>query len=154
MEMEVPAERYSNPTAEPFPFKEESQFRYIGKGTVPMYDLHDITTGKAVYGADVKLPGMKYAAVARPPVVGGGKVKSVDDSAAKAVKGVERIVQIKGMPPAKFAPLGGVAVIADNTWAALQGRDALKIEWEDGPAPTTPSSTARRCRRRRPSPAR
>jgi isoquinoline 1-oxidoreductase beta subunit len=133
MEMEVPAERYSNPSAEPFPFKEESQFRYIGTGTVPMYDLHDITTGKAVYGADVQLPGMKYAAVARPPVVG-GKVKSVDDSAAKAVQGVERIVQIEGsMPPAKFAPLGGVAVIADNTWAAIQGRDALKIEWEDGP---------------------
>ena len=132
-EMDVPAESYSNPTSEPLPYKEESQFRYIGTGTVPMYDLHDITTGKAVYGADVQLPGMKYAAVARPPVVG-GKVKSVDDSAAKAVKGVERIVRIEGsMPPAKFAPLGGVAVIADNTWAAIQGRDALKIEWEDGP---------------------
>ena len=132
-EMDVPAESYSNPTSEPLPYKEESQFRYIGTGTVPMYDLHDITTGKAVYGADVKLPGMKYAAVARPPVVG-GKVKTVDDSAAKAVKGVERIVRIEGsMPPAKFAPLGGVAVIADNTWAAIQGRDALKIEWEDGP---------------------
>ena len=76
---------------------------------------------------------MKYAVIARPPVVG-GKVKSVDDSAAKAVAGVERIVQIEGsMPPAKFAPLGGVAVIASNTWAALQGRDALQIEWDDGP---------------------
>jgi isoquinoline 1-oxidoreductase beta subunit len=132
-EMEVPAERYSNPSAEPLPYKEESQFRYIGKGNVPMYDLHDITTGKAVFGADVTLPGMKYAVIARPPVVG-GKVKSVDDSAAKAIPGVERIVQLEGsMPPAKFAPLGGVAVVATNTWAALQGRDALKIEWEDGP---------------------
>jgi isoquinoline 1-oxidoreductase subunit beta len=132
-EMEVPAEKYSNPTAEPLPYKEESQFRYIGKGNVPMYDLHDITTGKAIYGADIQLPGMMYAVVARPPVVG-GKVKSVDDSAAKAIPGVERIVQIEGsMPPAKFAPLGGVAVVATNTWAALQGRDALKIEWDDGP---------------------
>ena len=131
--MEVPAERYSNPTAEPLPYKQESEFRYIGKGAVQIYDLHDITTGKAVYGADVKLPGMKYAVIARPPVVG-GKVRSVDDSAATAIAGVERIVQLEGsIPPAKFAPLGGVAVIASNTWAAIQGRDALQIEWDDGP---------------------
>jgi isoquinoline 1-oxidoreductase beta subunit len=132
-DMEVPAERYSNPTADPFPFKDESQFRYIGKGEVQIYDLHDITTGKAIYGADVHLPGQKYAVIARPPVVG-GKVKSVDSSAALAVPGVVKVIQIEGsMPPAKFAPLGGVAVVADNTWAALQGRDALQIEWDDGP---------------------
>jgi isoquinoline 1-oxidoreductase beta subunit len=133
MEMEAPAERYSNPTAQPFPFKEESEFRYIGKGEVQIYDLHDITTGKAIYGADVSLPGQKYAVIARPPVVG-GKVKSVDSSAALAIPGVEKVIELQGsMPPAKFAPLGGVAVIATNTWAALQGRDALKIEWDDGP---------------------
>jgi isoquinoline 1-oxidoreductase beta subunit len=133
MEMEVPAERYSNPTATPLHFKDEGQFRYIGKGEVQIYDLHDITTGKAIYGADVTLPGQKYAVIARPPVVG-GKVKSVDSSAALAVPGVEKVIQIEGsMPPAKFAPLGGVAVVAKNTWAALQGRDALQIEWEDGP---------------------
>ena len=133
MEMEVPAERYSNPTAEPFPFKDESEFRYIGKGEVQIYDLHDITTGKAIYGADVSLPGQKYAVIARPPVVG-GKVKSVDSSAALAIPGVEQVIELEGsMPPAKFAPLGGVAVVATNTWAALQGRDALQIEWEDGP---------------------
>jgi isoquinoline 1-oxidoreductase beta subunit len=131
--MEVPAEKYSNPTAEPLPYKDESAFRYIGKGNVSICDLHDITTGKAIYGADIQLPGMKYAVIARPPVVG-GKVKAVDDSAAKAVAGVEQIIQLEGsMPPAKFAPLGGVAVIASNTWAAIQGREALKIEWDDGP---------------------
>jgi isoquinoline 1-oxidoreductase beta subunit len=114
-------------------FKDERTFRYIGKGTVQITDLHDITTGKAIYGADVSLPGMKVAVIARPPVVG-GKVKSVDDSAALAVAGVERIEQLPAsMPPAKFAPQGGVAVIAANTWAAINGRDALKIEWEDGP---------------------
>jgi isoquinoline 1-oxidoreductase beta subunit len=76
---------------------------------------------------------MKYAVIARPPVVG-GKVRSVDDQAARAVRGVQDIVQIAGsMPPAKFAPLGGVAVIADNTYAAITGRDALEIEWDDGP---------------------
>jgi isoquinoline 1-oxidoreductase subunit beta len=133
MEMEVPAERYSNPTAEPLPFKDASEFRYIGKGEVQIYDLHDITTGKAIYGADVSLPDQKYAVVARPPVVG-GKVKSLDSSAALAIPGVEQVVEIPpSMPPAKFAPLGGVAVVAKNTWAALQGRDALQIEWEDGP---------------------
>jgi isoquinoline 1-oxidoreductase beta subunit len=114
-------------------FKDEDQFRYIGKGEVQIYDLHDITTGKAIYGADVHLPGQKFAVIARPPVVG-GTVKSLDSSAALAVPGVEKVIEIpSSMPPAKFAPLGGVAVIAKNTWAALQGRDALKIEWDPGP---------------------
>lgn len=121
------------PAFEDLTFKQEGEFRYIGKGEVQIYDLHDITTGKAIYGADVSVAGMKYAVIARPPVVG-GKVKSLDDSAAKAIAGVEQIVQLESsMPPAKFAPLGGVAVIATNTWAALQGRDALQIEWDDGP---------------------
>ena len=65
------------PPFEKLKFKDETEFRYIGKGDVQIYDLHDITTGKAVYGADVSLPGMKYAVIARPPVVG-GKVKSVE----------------------------------------------------------------------------
>jgi isoquinoline 1-oxidoreductase beta subunit len=121
------------PAFEDLEFKDESEFRYIGKGQVQVYDLHDITTGKAVYGADVSVPGQKYAVIARPPVVG-GKVKSVDDTAALAIPGVERVVELpSSMPPAKFAPLGGVAVIANNTWAAIQGRDALQIEWDDGP---------------------
>ena len=121
------------PPFEQLTFKDEADFRYIGKGEVQIYDLHDITTGKAIYGADVHLPGQKYAVIARPPVVG-GKVKSVDSTAALAVPGVEKVIEIpSSMPPAKFAPLGGVAVVADSTWAALQGRDALKIEWDDGP---------------------
>jgi isoquinoline 1-oxidoreductase beta subunit len=114
-------------------FKSEADFRYIGKGEVQITDLHDITTGKAVYGGDVSIPGMKYAAIARPPVVG-GTVKSVDDAAAKAIPGVIGVHMVAGsIMPAKFAPLGGVAVVADTTWAALQGRDALKIEWDGGP---------------------
>jgi isoquinoline 1-oxidoreductase subunit beta len=121
------------PPFEKLTFKDEADFRYIGKGQVQIYDLHDITTGKAIYGADIHLPGQKYAVIARPPVVG-GKVKSVDSSAALAIPGVVKVVQIpSSMPPAKFAPLGGVAVVADNTWAALQGRDALQIEWDPGP---------------------
>ncbi len=125
--------------AEPVPafgqlrFKKDAEFRYMGKGEVQMVDLHDITTGKAVYGADVRLPGMKYAAIVRPPVVG-GKLKSFDAADAKKVAGVEHIVQIPGsVPPAKFAPLGGVAVVASSTWAAFEGAKALKVEWDDGP---------------------
>jgi isoquinoline 1-oxidoreductase beta subunit len=121
------------PARDTLAFKDESASRYIGKGGVQIYDLHDITTGKAIYGADVSVPGMLYAVVARPPVVG-GTVKSLDDSAAKAIPGVEAVVQIPGAPiGSKFKPLGGVAVVASNTWAAMQGRDALVIEWDDGP---------------------
>lgn len=121
------------PPREFLTFKKPSEFRYMGKGKTPMVDLHDITTGRAVYGADVRLPGMKYAVIARPPVVG-GKVKKLDSAAALKVPGVEAIHQIEGsIPPAKFAPLGGVAVIAKSTYAAMQGREALVIEWEDGP---------------------
>ena len=121
------------PAFEALSFKDESEFRYIGKGNVAIYDLHDITTGKAIYGADVIVPGMKFAAVARPPAVG-GKVKSFDASRALALPGVERVVELPGsVPPAKFAPLGGIAVVASNTDAAIKGRDALVIEWDHGP---------------------
>jgi isoquinoline 1-oxidoreductase beta subunit len=121
------------PTHEEIAYKTEDQFRYVGKGEVQIYDLHDITTGKAVYGADVSLPGMKYAVAVRPPVVG-GKVVSFDATEALAMPGVVGVYELPhSIPPAKFAPLGGVAVVADTTWAAIQARDALKIEWDDGP---------------------
>jgi isoquinoline 1-oxidoreductase beta subunit len=121
------------PADDKIKLKEASAFRYIGKGNTRISDLVDITTGKATYGQDVVLPGMKFAVIARPGVVG-GKVASVDSSAAMKVSGVEKIVTLAPTPaPAKFAPLGGVAVIAKNTWAAMKGRDALKITWDDGP---------------------
>jgi isoquinoline 1-oxidoreductase beta subunit len=121
------------PAAEQVRLKEPAAFRYIGKGNVPVVDLMDITVGAATYGQDVMLPGLKFAVIARPPVVG-GKVVSFDADAAMKVAGVEKVVKLDGTPaPAKFMPLGGVAVIAKNTWAALKGRDALKIVWDDGP---------------------
>jgi isoquinoline 1-oxidoreductase subunit beta len=121
------------PAADQIKLKDPSAFRYIGKGNVSIVDLFDITTGRAVYGIDAKLPGMKYAVVARPPVLG-GKLASVNADAAMKVPGVEKVVTIDGTPPpAAFQPLGGVAVIARNTWAALKGRDALKVTWDDGP---------------------
>ncbi len=114
-------------------FKTDDQFRYMGKGETPMVDLHDITTGKAVYGADIQLDGMKYAVVARPPVVG-GTLKSMDATETLKVAGVSQVVELAGsIPPAKFAPLGGVAVVADSTWAAIKGREKLIVEWDSGP---------------------
>ncbi len=101
--------------------KTKDQFRYIGK-VVKRRDTPDKVTGRATYGMDVQLPNMLVASIERPPVRG-GKVKSVDDTAAKAVKGVKQVVQVTN----------GVAVVADSFWAAVQGRKALKIDWEEGP---------------------
>ena len=121
------------PAPDTLKLKSPSEFRYIGKGTISIVDLNDITTGKATYGQDVRLPGMLYASIERTPVVG-GKVASLDDSAALKVPGVVKVVKIDGTPaPAAFAPLAGVAVIAKSTWAAMKGREALKITWDDGP---------------------
>jgi isoquinoline 1-oxidoreductase beta subunit len=121
------------PAEDTLKLKDQSAFRYIGKGNVRPTDQVDITIGKAVYGQDVMLPGMKFAVIARPPVVL-GKVATLDSSAAMKVPGVEKIVTLQPTPaPYKFAPLGGVAVIAKSTWAAMKGRDALKITWDDGP---------------------
>ena len=131
------------PSADKVKLKDASAFRYIGKGNVRIADIVDITTGKAIYGQDVMVPGMKYAVIARPPVVG-GKVASVDSSAAMKVPGVEKIVTLQPTPaPYKFGPLGGVAVIARSTWAALKGREALKITWDNGPNATHDSKAYR-----------
>ncbi|HTT09298.1 MAG TPA: xanthine dehydrogenase family protein molybdopterin-binding subunit [Burkholderiaceae bacterium] len=121
------------PARDQVKLKDPSEFRYIGKGNVRIVDGPNIVTGKAMYGQDVRLPGTFYAVVARPPVYL-GKVASVDASATMKVPGVVKVVQIEpSAPPANFNPLGGVAVVAKNTWAAIKGREALKITWDDGP---------------------
>jgi isoquinoline 1-oxidoreductase beta subunit len=131
------------PALDTLKLKDPKDYRYIGKGAVSIVDLRDITTGKAQYGADVRLPGMKYAVIARPPVVG-GKVVSFDGADALKVSGVEKVIEAQGWPwPSKFQPLGGVAVIARNTGAAIKGRDALKIVWDDGPNASYDSKTYR-----------
>ncbi len=126
------------PRSCPFPRKKncnssrKSAWRYIGKGA-SSYDLADICTGKAGYGMDARLDGMLYASVEHPPVLG-GKVKSYDEKAPLQVKGVKQTIPIKPFtPPHQFQPLGGVAVIADNTWAAFQGRKKLNVAWDNGP---------------------
>lgn len=112
-------------------FKSAHEFHYIGKH-VPMVDMDDFIQGRAVYGTDVSIPGMKYAAIARCPVAF-GRVKSFDARETLALAGVNRVIEIKAAePPAEFQALGGIAVIADNTWAALEGRRKLNIEWDVG----------------------
>jgi isoquinoline 1-oxidoreductase beta subunit len=113
-------------------FKNRADWKFVGQER-GIYDLRDITTGKAPFGLDTVRDGMVYASIEHPPVVR-GTIRSLDDSGALAVKGVRQVIRMdppKG--PVNFQPLGGVAVIADNTWAAFKGRRALKIEWNDGP---------------------
>jgi CO/xanthine dehydrogenase Mo-binding subunit len=101
--------------------KDPKDFNLIGTPAKRL-DTPAKVNGKAQYGIDVRLPGMKYATVAASPVVG-GKVVDVDESKAKAIKGVRQIVRLDD----------AVAVVADNTWAAKQGLAALVIRWDDGP---------------------
>ena len=132
------------PKGDALTLKPAEQFRYIGKGETALVDGRDIVSGKAQYGQDVRLEGMVYAVVARPPVFG-GKVVKVDDTEALKVPGVLKIVPIPGSPPpAEFNPLGGVAVVAKNTWAAIAGRKALKIEWDGGPHASYDSAAYRK----------
>lgn len=109
--------------------KPAAEWRYVGK-PMPRLDSRLKSTGAAGFGLDVRLPGMLYAVVARPPSFG-GRAKSVDATAAKAVPGV---VAVKEVP-------SGVAVIATNTWAATRGRAALKVEWQ-APAGAAVSTAA------------
>src|SRR5262249_19913427 len=112
-----------NPT-----LKDPAQYRLIGK-RISRIDTPIKTDGSATFGIDVRLPGMMYAVVARCPVFG-GKVKTFDASKAKLVPGVKDVLQISN----------GVAVVADNTWNAMQGRRALAIEWDEGKVGTVTSS--------------
>lgn len=121
------------PPVQALRLKDPRDFRYIGTGSVPIVDLRDITVGHAAYGIDAKMPGMRFAVMARPPVVG-GKLVSFDPSEALKVPGVEKVIEVQGWPwPSKFKPVGGVAVVARNTGAAIQGRNKLDIKWDDGP---------------------
>ena len=131
-ELAAAAAKLPVPKTTELKYKPKSAWRYIGKGS-PSYDLADVVTGKAVYGMDARMDQMVYACIQRPPVLG-GKVKSYDDKEALKVAGVSQTVSIEPFQgPWGFQPLGGVAVIAKNTWAAFQGRNNLKIDWDNGP---------------------
>ncbi len=112
--------------------KSEADQRYIGKDNIKLLDGEKIIRGDTTFGFDVDFEGLKIAVIARPPVLF-GHVKSYDAKATLKIPGVIKVVELPALkPPAVFNMLGGIAVIADNTWAALQGRDKLKIEWQHG----------------------
>jgi isoquinoline 1-oxidoreductase beta subunit len=108
------------PDAKQLKLKDAADWKVIGKPTRRL-DTPEKITGRAQFGMDVQFDGLLTAVVARAPVFG-GTVKSLDDTAAKAVAGVRHVVQVPS----------GVAVVADHFWAAKLGRDALKIEWDLG----------------------
>lgn len=131
-ELAAAASRLPVPPRHALRLKPAEALRYIGKSRVGLYDGRAIVTGKGQYGIDVRLEGMLHAVVARPPVWGG---RALNFEAAETLKipGVVRVVPLKGSPPPSgYDPLGGVAVIATNTWAAIQGRQALKVQWLRG----------------------
>jgi isoquinoline 1-oxidoreductase beta subunit len=112
-------------------FKSPREYRYIGK-PMDLVDGMAFTVGTAAFGIDTVVPGMLYASIERCPVFGGTLV-SVDDAAAREVAGVVAVIQLgNATSPPAFNPLGGVAVLATNTWSAQKGREALKIVWDLG----------------------
>ena len=128
-ELAALAAQQTVPKKDELKYKAPSEYRYIGKD-FPTVDRDDICAGRGTFGVDARMPGMVYASIERSPVLG-GKLKSFDDQEAKKVPGVQQTVVIPGFkPPHGFQPLGGVAVIANNTWSAMKGREALKVEWD------------------------
>jgi isoquinoline 1-oxidoreductase beta subunit len=127
-ELAEAASRLEVPKKEELKLKQRSEWRYIGKDAAS-YDLKDLCTGKGVYGQDLRMDGMLYASVMHPPVLG-STPKSIDNTAALAVAGVKQTETIDTFkPPVVYQALGGVAVLADNTWSAMQGKKKLKVEW-------------------------
>jgi len=110
-------------------FKSPKDFKYIGKA-LPSKDVDLFTKGSAIFGLDVRIPDMCFAAIKRCPVTF-GKVKTFDKTEALKINGVLDIVEVPLMDFA-FGTLGGIAVVASNTWAAFKGRDALEVTWDLG----------------------
>nr|WP_228531074.1 MULTISPECIES: molybdopterin cofactor-binding domain-containing protein [Myxococcaceae] len=131
------------PPPEEVRLRPRSQLRNVG-GPLPLVDGPAYVTGKAVYGADVRLPGMLTAVIARPPVVG-SRLNRFDARRALAVPGVRKVLALPDpKPPYAFQPWGGVAVLADNTWAAMRGRAALGIDWSSSDNDTFDSEAFRK----------
>lgn len=130
--MDLAERAASLPVPENPPLKPSSQFRIVGT-RVPRVDTADKVTGKAQYGIDVRVPGMVFGAVARCPVFG-GRVRRFDPAPALAIPGVMRVEQISR----------GVAVVAESTWAAFRGKQALRVEWDEGDTARWSSEAIRR----------
>lgn len=121
--------------------KDMRDYRIVGtqRNTI---DAMDIVTGRAKYGMDTDEPDMRYAVILRSPFLN-GSVRSLDDSAARKVDGVLEVFKVDGPKPGEpyFILANGVAVVADSTWAAIKGREALNVEWDTGPNANDSSET-------------
>jgi isoquinoline 1-oxidoreductase beta subunit len=128
------------PDPETVPLKDAAKFELIGH-PVPRVDIPSKTNGSAQFGLDVRVPDMLFAVVARCPTFG-GKVAHFDADKARAVPGVRDVFEIPAMPGDMFTA-GGVVVVADSTWSAMKGREALQITWDNGPAVSESSAGMR-----------
>ena len=129
-ELAEDAARLPIPDFNTVPLKNSDDFTIVGHDK-RRYESSAKATGKAVFGIDSHPPGIQYAVIARCPVFG-GKVKSFEAAKAKAIPGVKDVIAIDAVGEGAFTA-GGVAVLADNSWAAMQGRKALQITWDEGP---------------------
>src|SRR2546429_125830 len=119
------------PNLNTVPLKNSDDFTVVGHDT-RRFEGRDKATGSAKFGIDSRVPGMLFAVVARCPVFG-GKLASFDAATAKAVPRVRDVIPFETSGRGA-STTGGVAVLADNSWAAIQGRNTLEVEWEEGPA--------------------
>ncbi|MGB8662361.1 MAG: xanthine dehydrogenase family protein molybdopterin-binding subunit [Candidatus Acidiferrum sp.] len=130
-ELAADAARLPIPNFNTVPLKNSRDFSIVGHDTHRV-DAAEKATGKAIYGIDARPAGLLYAVIARCPVFY-GKVASFDVAKAKAVPGVRDVFQI-ATSGRGASTNGGVAVLAENSWAAIQGRKALEVKWDEGPA--------------------
>src|SRR5579864_8570742 len=128
------------PDPEKVEVKDEADFKLIGHAT-PRVDVPSKVNGTAQFGIDVRVPEMVFAVVARCPTFG-GKAAHFDAGKAKAVPGVLDVFKIPAMGARMFTA-GGVVVVADSTWAAMKGRDALQVRWDRGAAASESSDGMR-----------
>ena len=140
-ELVVEASKLPIPNLNKVPLKNADDFSIVGRDTHRL-DTAVKSSGKAKFGIDSRVPGMLYAVIARCPVFE-GKVASFDATKAKAVVGVRDVFEIKTSGRGA-STTGGVAVLADNSWAAIQGRRALEVTWEEGAAANESSEELRR----------
>jgi len=137
-ELAEAASKLPVPDLKSVPLKNPSEFAYIGK-PLPRLEIPSKCDGSAQFGLDVRVPGMVRAVIARCPYYG-GKLKSFDASKAKAIPGVIAVIEVPEVRQAHTR--AGVAVVAENTWAAMRGRDALVVSW-DGAKPEDTTETLR-----------
>lgn len=123
------------------PLKDPKDFKLLGT-YIQDVDSGAIVSGQPLYGLDVRVPGMLYACIARPPQFG-AKVLRFDDTQARAVRGVRQVIALETQGN-DYLQRGGIAVLADSTWVAIKGRNALDITWDEGSRPAEDSAALRR----------